>query len=205
MNEQLRLTALTPRQREIYEFLKGQIINRGYGPTVREIGNEFGIRSPNGVMCHLKALEKKGMITRESNLSRAIELTDKPSSATGVALLGSISAGKPLTPAKEGEIVDFMDVFGGGDHACVKVKDDSFSLDGIAAGDFLIIRKQDTCRDGDKVLALVDGRDAVLRRYYKDARGVRLERLSSNKKPTHAKQVMILGVGVGVVRKIGKK
>ena len=69
---------LTARQKEIYEFLKDKILNRGYGPTVREIGNHFGIRSPNGVMCHLKALEKKGLITRESHMSRAIQLTDAP-------------------------------------------------------------------------------------------------------------------------------
>ncbi len=67
---------LTARQKEIYDFLKDKIINRGYGPTVREIGIAFKIRSPNGVMCHLKALERKGMITRESHMSRAIQLTD---------------------------------------------------------------------------------------------------------------------------------
>lgn len=67
---------LTARQKQIYDFLKDKIINRGYGPTVREIGNHFKIRSPNGVMCHLKALERKGLITRESHMSRAIQLTD---------------------------------------------------------------------------------------------------------------------------------
>ena len=59
---------LTQRQKDIYEFIRDKIINRGYGPTVREIGAQFGIRSPNGVMCHLKALEKKGLITRESHM-----------------------------------------------------------------------------------------------------------------------------------------
>jgi repressor LexA len=87
MSEATKLSTLTPRQRDIYEFLKDKILNRGYGPTVREIGNEFGIRSPNGVMCHLKALEKKGLISRESHMSRAIQLSDKPQRATSVALL----------------------------------------------------------------------------------------------------------------------
>ena len=201
MSESVKLSTLTPRQRDIYEFLKDKILNRGYGPTVREIGNEFGIRSPNGVMCHLKALEKKGLISRESHMSRAIQLSDKPQRATSVALLGEVSAGSPLKAAREGEQVDFMDVFGSGDHACVKVKDDSFSAEGISAGDFVIVRKQDTCRDGDNVLALVNGQDAVLRRYYTDAKGVRLETISSGKKAITTSHVTVLGIVVGVVRK----
>lgn len=67
---------LTKRQQDVYEFIRDLIENRGYGPTVREIGMQFGISSPNGVMCHLKALEKKGLISREPNMSRAIQLVD---------------------------------------------------------------------------------------------------------------------------------
>jgi repressor LexA len=196
-----KLATLTPRQRNIFEFLKDKILNRGYGPTVREIGNEFGIRSPNGVMCHLKALEKKGLITREPHMSRAIQLCDKPHRATSVSLLGQISASSPLTPAKADESVDFMDVFGSGDHACVRVKDNSFSDDSVNEGDYVIIRKQDDCRDGDSVMALVDGRDAVLRRYFADPKGVRLEPLTSSKKPIMASHVTVLGVIAGIVRK----
>lgn len=196
-----KLATLTPRQRDIYEFLKDKILNRGYGPTVREIGNEFGIRSPNGVMCHLKALEKKGLITREPHMSRAIQLQDKPHRATSVSLLGQISANSPLSSVKEGDSVDFMDVFGSGDHACVRVKDDSFSDEGVGQGDYVVIRKQVDCRDGDRVLALVNGRDAVLRRYYTDAKGVRLEPLSSKRKAIVAANVTVLGVIMGLVRK----
>lgn len=201
MSESTKLATLTPRQRDIYEFLKDKILNRGYGPTVREIGNEFGIRSPNGVMCHLKALEKKGLITRESHMSRAIQLNDKPSRATSVAMLGQVSSGCPLTGSGDGAAVDFMDVFGSGDHACVEVSDDSFQSDGVASGDFVILRKQETCRDGDRVLALIDGRDTVMRRYYTDAKGVRLEPLVSTRKAIYANSVLVLGVIVGLVRK----
>src|SRR5947208_1974192 len=94
---------LTPRQREIYHFIRGKIQGRGYGPTVREIGTEFHIKSPNGVMCHLKALQKKGLIHREPNMSRAIQLLDDPAMAprqTGVKLLGRIAAG-PMAEAVE--------------------------------------------------------------------------------------------------------
>ena len=72
------LDALTPRQREIYTFIRSKIQGRGYGPTVREIGLHFQIKSPNGVMCHLKALQKKGLIHREPNMSRAIQLLEDP-------------------------------------------------------------------------------------------------------------------------------
>ncbi len=71
----MSMSILTGRQREVFEFIRDLITNRGYGPTVREIGDNFGISSPNGVMCHLKALEKKGLITREPNMSRAIQIT----------------------------------------------------------------------------------------------------------------------------------
>src|SRR3954462_12427844 len=97
---------LTSRQREIYEFIRSKIQGRGYGPTVREIGLQFQIKSPNGVMCHLKALQKKGLIHREPNMSRAIQLLDDPTSAphaTGVKMLGRIAAGQPIEAIAQDE------------------------------------------------------------------------------------------------------
>src|SRR5450631_4432333 len=97
------LETLTSRQREIYVFIRSKIQGRGYGPTVREIGLQFQIKSPNGVMCHLKALQKKGLIHREPNMSRAIQLLDDPTSAphpTGIKMLGRIAAG-PMSEAIE--------------------------------------------------------------------------------------------------------
>jgi hypothetical protein len=76
--------APTERQMEIYAFIRDKIHSRGYGPTVREIGQAFKIRSPNGVVCHLKALERKGLITRGKNMSRAIELVNEPAHLRGV-------------------------------------------------------------------------------------------------------------------------
>ena len=95
---------LTKRQSAVFEFIRDKIQNRGYGPTVREIGQKFNISSPNGVMCHLKALEKKGLITREPNMSRAIQLADhvSPTAADGpssnqaptsLPLAGRVAAG----------------------------------------------------------------------------------------------------------------
>src|SRR5262245_29434483 len=87
------LEQLTERQREVYQFIRDKIRNRGYGPTVREIGEQFEISSPNGVMCHLKALEKKGLIIREPNMSRAIQLAAEPIEEKGLPLAGRIAAG----------------------------------------------------------------------------------------------------------------
>src|SRR5436853_4376496 len=99
------LEALTPRQREIYSFIRSKIQGRGYGPTVREIGIQFHIKSPNGVMCHLKALQKKGLIHREPNMSRAIQLLEEPtaSQSMGLKLVGRIAAGQPLEAIEQDE------------------------------------------------------------------------------------------------------
>src|SRR5262245_11345990 len=104
------LDTLTKRQREIYEFIRDKIQGRGYGPTVREIGTEVGIKSPNGVMCHLKALQKKGLIKREANMSRAIQLLQDPTTpARGLKLLGRIAAGMPLEAVENAEEFGFED------------------------------------------------------------------------------------------------
>jgi len=83
----------TARQMEIYDFIRDKIYSRGFGPTVREIGQAFDIRSPNGVVCHLKALEKKGLITRGRNMSRAIELVTESPHSRGLQMAGWVAAG----------------------------------------------------------------------------------------------------------------
>lgn len=192
---------LTDKQRQIYDFLRDKIINRGYGPTVREIGSQFGISSPNGVMCHLKALEKKGFITRESHMSRAIQLSDPPRQAATLPLAGQIAAGRPLLAEQQDEEVDFAHLFDHEDHFCLRVKGDSMIEDQIADGDYIVVRKQETCRDGETVVALVDGHDATLKRFYRDRDRVRLEPANSTMKPIYSKNVQVLGVLAGVIRR----
>ena len=90
---------LTAKQQKVYDMLRDLIVKRGYGPTVREIGEHFGIKSPNGVMCHLRALERKGLITRSPNKSRAIELTQAADrSGHALPMAGMVAAG-PTTLA----------------------------------------------------------------------------------------------------------
>ena len=191
---------LTSRQKEIYEFLKDKIRNRGYGPTVREIGSQFGIRSPNGVMCHLKALERKGLITRESHMSRAIQLSESPQDRMSLPLAGQIAAGSPMLAVEQNERVDFAPLFDPEDHFCLKVKGDSMVEDQIAEGDYVVVRSQKTCRDGEIVVALVDGQEATLKRFYKERDRVRLVPANSSMKPIYSSNVEVLGVVVGLVR-----
>ena len=192
---------LTTRQQEIYDFLKEKIVNRGYGPTVREIGTQFGIRSPNGVMCHLKALEKKGLILRESHMSRAIQLAEPVSKSSSLPLVGQIAAGSPLLAVEQQERINFSSLFDSPDHFCLRVKGDSMIEDQIAEGDYVIAHKQNHCRDGDIVVALVEGDDATLKRYYREPDRVRLEPANSTMQPIYAHDVQIQGVVVGVVRR----
>jgi repressor LexA len=193
---------LTKRQQLIYEFIKDKILNRGYGPTVREIGAHFGIRSPNGVMCHLKALEKKHMIVRDERMSRAIQLTDAPQlKRTSLPLVGQVAAGTPVLAVENRERVDFAPLFDDSQQFCLKVRGDSMIDAHIADGDYAIIRRQTTARDGDIVVALVDGQEATLKRFYKERGRIRLEPANSSLKPIYSSDVEILGVLVGVIRK----
>src|SRR6266849_2947546 len=102
---------LTARQREIYDFIRSKIEGRGYGPTVREIGQGFDIKSPNGVMCHLKALEKKGLIKREGFSARAIMLVDRRPHSVGLPFLGVVAAGTPTQAVPQDDRLEFSDLF----------------------------------------------------------------------------------------------
>src|SRR4029078_6560160 len=104
--------------------IKSEVCGRVSGPTVREIGSGFKIKSPNGVMCHLKALEKKGLITRESHMSRAIQITE-PLSKMTLPMAGRIAAGSPLQAVEEQEQIDFSPLFKNDNNFCLKVTGNS--------------------------------------------------------------------------------
>lgn len=195
-------SALTPRQQEIYDFIEDKILNRGYGPTVREIGKAFNIRSPNGVMCHLKALEKKGLINREEHMSRAIQLTDQPQlKRTSLPLAGQIAAGSPSLAVEDMERIDFAPLFSDEEHFCLRVRGDSMIDAQIADGDFAVVRKQSTARDGEIVAALVEGQDATLKRFHRERSRFRLDPANSEMQPIYSEDVQVLGVLVGVIRR----
>ncbi|MDA1016009.1 MAG: transcriptional repressor LexA [Planctomycetota bacterium] len=197
LEEQENKPILTSRQQEIYDFLRDLILNRGYGPTVREIGAQFGIRSPNGVMCHLKALEKKGLITRESHMSRAIQLADSPHDRMRLPVFGNITRNKQLQSI-DGEFVDFATLFDTDGHFALRVKGDGFAGDQIQAGDHVVVNRQTSCKNGDLIVAVVNGKEASISRYYRDREGVRLE--SGSSESVHSNDVEIVGVVAGVIR-----
>ncbi|MEQ8849684.1 transcriptional repressor LexA [Botrimarina sp.] len=197
------LDSLTARQREVLDFIRSKIEGRGYGPTVREIGENFEIASPNGVMCHLKALEKKGLITREANRSRAIQLSPEAQSETGLPLVGSIAAGNLTEAIEEAERFEFEDWFPAKKgHFALRVKGDSMIEAAIADGDLVICRKARTANKGDIVVALTDEGDATLKYWYPESSRVRLQPANSSMKPIYCRNVQVLGVVTGVVRRI---
>jgi len=197
------LDQLTKRQKEVFEFIRDKIDNRGYGPTVREIGEHFGIRSPNGVMCHLKALEKKGLITREPNMSRAIQLSDAVLADKGLPLIGQIAAGSLTEAIEDSERFSFEDWFPTKkNHFALRVTGESMIEAQIADGDLVICRKTKTAHKGDIVVAMTDEGEATLKYWFPEANRVRLQPANSTMKPIYARDVQVLGVVTGVVRKI---
>ena len=197
------LSKLTQRQRDIYEFIKDKIESRGYGPTVREIGDAFHIKSPNGVMCHLNALVSKGLILRKDKSARAIQLVDHRPPGAELPLVGSVAAGPPTEAIAQEDHLDFSGLFCGPDHYALRVRGQSMIEDHIDDGDFVVIRKQATAENGDRVVAMIDN-EVTLKRYYRDKSQVRLEPANGRMQPIVVdpnSDSCILGVLVGVLRK----
>jgi repressor LexA len=198
------LSQLTERQREIYAFIRDKIDDRGYGPTVREIGQAFDIKSPNGVMCHLKALEKKGLIKREGFSARAIQLLDHHRrSAASLPLLGVVAAGSPVQALEQDERLDLKQLFGDPNHYALRVRGQSMIDNHIDDGDFVVIRRQEKAENGDRVVAMIDD-EVTLKRFFRDRNRIRLEPANKEVAPIVLdpdKNVKILGVLVGVIRK----
>jgi len=194
---------LTVRQHEVYEFIRIKIETRGYGPTVREIGDGFGIKSPNGVMCHLKALEKKSLIIRKGRSARAIQLVDHRPAGFGLPFLGLVAAGSPIAAIEDNEVLQFDEVFGGPNRFVLRVRGNSMIENHIEDGDFVIIRQQETATNGEQVVAMIDG-DVTLKKFYKERDHIRLEPANGEMAPIivdGTQECRILGVLVGVARK----
>lgn len=146
---------LTARQREALEFIRRCVRKRGYGPTVREIGDQMGINSPNGVVGHLVALERKGFIHREANLSRSIMLVERgEKTTTGLRVLANIEEGKIIDNPNPEERLDLAEriQLAGEDWFLLRVRDNLLVKHAILEGDLLLIRKARTAADGEHVL-----------------------------------------------------
>ncbi len=197
------LDQLTKRQRSVYDFIKDKIQNRGYGPTVREIGEKFKISSPNGVMCHLKALEKKGLITREPNMSRAITLAAEATEAEeGLPLVGRVAAGVMHEAIERSDRIDFGKLFTKKSQFVLEVSGDSMIDAHIEDGDFVVITRTRSASSGQMVVAQTEDGEATLKYWYPEKNRIRLQPANSKMNPMYVKNARVLGVVCGVVRKI---
>jgi repressor LexA len=197
------LEQLTDRQRRVYEFIRDKILHRGYGPTVREIGARFQINSPNGVMCHLKALEKKGLIRRSPNKSRAIELTTEHGATwRGLPMAGVVAAGMTTLAFEQDERVDFGEMFGGHDHFVLRVNGDSMIEAQISDGDYVVVRRQPTAAPGQIVVAQTEEGEATLKYWFPEKKRIRLQPANASMPPIYVVSAQVLGVAIGVVRSL---
>jgi repressor LexA len=211
------MQGLTKRQAQTLDYIKQSIEERGYPPTLREIGEFMGIRSTNGVNDHLRALERKGYLRREDMKSRALRLVSKepetPAPADenmlDVQILGRVAAGLPLL-AEENVVdtvrVDRMLVRGGRDVFGLRVQGDSMIEAGILNGDYIFVRKQATADRGDIVVALIAD-EATVKYYFPEKDYIRFQPANAQMAPilvraSDFKPTMLLGVVVGVYRRL---
>lgn len=201
---------LTPKQQAIFHFIRRYIEANGYPPAIRDIGKAFDIASPNGVMCHLRALQKKGHIHRDEKTethggrARAITIPGVSAGGFSLPLLGAVAAGAAIEAVEQNERLELKDLFGQDGLYVLKVRGSSMVEGHIADGDYVVIRKRDQADNGEKVVAMVDG-GMTLKKFYKKRDQVRLEPCNSTMEPIvvdpSKKNVQVLGVLVGVIRK----
>jgi repressor LexA len=211
---------LTERQRLVLEFIGHSIEERGYPPTLREIGQHLGIRSTNGVNDHLKALEKKGFLKREDLKSRALRIQPSaaPTVSTGngsgvemidVPLVGRVAAGQPILAVEQAEDTVRVDRFFLGAHRevfALRVKGESMIEAGIFDGDFIFVRKQAVASRGDIVVAMIEG-EATVKYYFPESDQIVFKPANQAMRPIVVrrrdwKSVDLLGVVIGVYRRL---
>ncbi len=208
---------LTKRQQEIFDFIRKYSAKYGYPPTVRDIGKAVGLASSSTVHAHLANLEKIGMLRRDPTKPRAIELLDRVDRAVGNAvgsvrnivageglpLLGTVAAGQPMLA--EGNIEDYVsvpEIAGGGDgQYLLRIRGESMKDAGILEGDFVVVRSQDSARDGDVVVALL-GEEATVKRFFREPDHIRLQPENETMEPIRSREVKVLGRVVGLLRSV---
>jgi repressor LexA len=205
---------LTKRQQEIFDFIRKYSAKYGYPPTVRDIGKAVGLASSSTVHAHLANLEKIGMLRRDPSKPRAIELLDRAVgnavdsvrsivAGEGLPLLGTVAAGQPMLA--EGNIEDYVsvpEIAGGGDgQYLLRIRGESMKDAGILEGDFVVVRSQDSARDGDIVVALL-GEEATVKRFFREPDHIRLQPENETMEPIRSREVKVLGRVVGLLRSV---
>ncbi len=223
---------LTQRQQDILDFISSSIDSRGYPPTLREIGEHFGIQSTNGVNDHLKALEKKGFLAREGLKSRAMRPMGPSGSGTGtnkvvtpaslgmrlgeemvqVPIIGRVAAGQPLLAVENIEDTVVVDRFFIGTNRevfALRVVGESMIDDGIFDGDYVFVKKTPSASRGEIVVAMIEG-EATVKRYFPEGDVIRFQPANQAMEPIYVRRadfrsVDIIGVVIGVYRQYGHK
>lgn len=195
------------RQQEIFQYIKEFLLEKGYPPSVREIGNAVGLKSSSTVHGYLEKLESSGLIKRDPTKPRAIDILDeKPwGKNTPVPLVGTVTAGVPIL-AEENieEIFSFpQGLIGTQDKTfMLKVQGDSMINAGIYDGDFILVRQQDDARDGEIVVALVNDDTATVKRFFREKNCIRLQPENDTMEPFYEENVTVLGRVIGVYRQL---
>jgi repressor LexA len=198
---------VTRRQKEILDFLGRHIERKGYAPTIEEIGEHFGLTSLATVHKHLTNLQEKGLIKREWNRSRALELvpTEVRVQAVELPLLGRVAAGSPIEVIAGTETIFVPeDMVGRKETYVLQVKGDSMIDEQIRDGDYVIVESRKTARDGEMVIALLEGEKATLKKMYREGGGkIRLQPANTRLKPIFVDQddIQVQGVVIGVLRR----
>jgi repressor LexA len=198
--------ALTRRQREIYDFIRDFVAEKGYSPSLEEIGAHFHLSSVATVHKHVQHLVEKRLLRKAWNRSRSIEPVEPPGSGlVSLPLLGTVAAGMPIEAVEVAETIDVPRelVSKRGESFVLRVSGDSMIEDQICDGDFVIVESRPEARDGDTVVALVRGGDVTLKKLYRNGPTVRLEpanaALDSIEVP--AEDVLVRGVVRGLIRR----
>ncbi len=200
------LQPLTRRQREILDYLKEFIDERGYAPSLEEIGARFGLSSLATVHKHLMNLQEKGFIRRAWNRSRSVELvrTRAESRAVDLPLLGHVAAGEPIEAVVGAETVTVPeDLVGTRETYALRVRGNSMIDEQIRDGDLVVVENRQVARNGEMVVALLDGSDVTLKTFYREKNHIRLQPANEALAPIIARPdaVRVQGVVIGVIRR----
>jgi repressor LexA len=199
-------TMLTKRQKELVDYLDTHITKHGYAPTLEEIGRHFGLTSLATIHKHLTNLERKGLIRRKWNRSRALEVVPRVRKTVAVELplLGRVAAGAPIEALENPDSITVPeDLVGRGETFVLRVQGTSMVKEGILDGDYIVVESRTQADNGDTVVALVRG-DATVKRFYREKAGmIRLQPANDNMQPimVRAADVEIRGIVVAVLRK----
>jgi repressor LexA len=204
--------AITRRQRQLYDFISRFVAEKGYSPSFEEIAEGMGLSSLATVHKHVSNLEKKGLLTRDYNRSRSIDLLPPKgrlkqamSVNTGMVLplLGRIAAGQPIEAVENPETISLADFVRSKEVFVLEVRGDSMQDEAILDGDYVLVEKSKTAHNGDIVVALVQGSDATLKRFYREGDNIRLQPSNVSMQPIikPASAVEVQGRVIGVLRK----